>query len=198
DGDVGSNKGGEDVWLGKIDDNGNLLWHQVYGGSGSDYPYYISKTNDGGYLITGYTNSSDSDITQNHGKLDFWVIKTDINGAKVWQKTYGGSNDDIGILGVPSADGTGYIIAGGAGSNDGDLNMNRGSLDGWVFKIDLSGNIVWQKTLGGTGDDTILGIIENSDGSIETAGSSSSPDGDIIGYHGGTGRDGWITRIQHN
>ncbi|PWT75954.1 MAG: secretion protein [Bacteroidetes bacterium] len=195
DGDVGLNKGGDDTWLGKIDENGNLMWHQVFGGSGADFPYCINKTFDGGYLITGTTSSSDGDFTVNHGRTDFFAIKTDISGNKAWQKTYGGSSADQGLWGQTTSDG-GYILAGISGSSDGDLTLNRGGDDGWLVKTDASGNIVWQQTFGGGGEDVIWSAVEIGSGSFEIVGSSASPDGDLVGLHGGT--DGWIIKIQHN
>lgn len=77
-------------------------------------------------------------------------------------------------------------------------SINRGLLDGWVIKINANEGIVCQKTLGGSSEDAILGMAQNNDGNFEFGGSSSSPDGDIIGFRGGSGRDAWFMKFQHN
>ena len=85
-----------DIWLAKLDDTGRLEWSHSYGGAGREIPVRVITTTGGGYLITGWTNSSDGDVTGNHnGTLDGWVIKVNDTGAIQWQRCLGGNGTDV-------------------------------------------------------------------------------------------------------
>lgn len=191
DGDLKGNQGGDDVWVVKTDGEGNLEWQKNFGGSKTDIAKSVIQTNDDGFFITGYTSSSDKDITLNKGKNDIWCIKTDFNGIIEWQKTFGGSEDDRGNYGFQTKDG-GYIICGSTNSTDGDAIGNLHIVDYWVVKTDSVGNIKWQRTYGGNYVDVANKIIEVNDGYI-VIGYSSSTNGDITNNLGGP--DVWIIKI---
>jgi hypothetical protein len=101
---------GNDVYLVKTDSFGNQLWNRTYGGTGDDEGNFGVLTGDGGYAITGYTNSS------GFGGNDVYLVKTDSSGILQWKKTYGGTGDDAGYCVVQTSDG-GYAISGSSGSN---------------------------------------------------------------------------------
>lgn len=182
DGDVTGNHGNYDFWLLRLDASGNLLWQKSFGGSEEDYAHEIIPANDGGFLIAGHTFSVNGDVTANNGMGDFWIIKIDDVGNLLWQKNYGGSDDDLATGIVATADG--YIIAGQSSSSNGDVSQNNGEADVWTVKINNSGAMQWEKSTGGSLDDFGNAIIVTADGGFAVSGGSYSNDGDISGNHG--------------
>lgn len=136
DGDVAKNYGVSDYWIVKINKDGFIQWQKNYGGSGSEEPFAMSTTTDGGLVIAGRTNSGDSDVTGHHRNDDYWVIKIDSAGTLLWEKCLGGDNDENAESVAQTNDG-GYIIAGRSWSADGDLNGdgNTGVNRCWIVKL---------------------------------------------------------------
>lgn len=195
DGDVTGNHGDVDIWVVKINGTGNIVWQKTYGGSGTDWGNKIISTSDGGYVVIGYTNSNDGDVSGNHGQNDGWVIKLNSTGGIMWQKLLGGSLTDLLNSVTTTSDG-GYIVTGSTYSNDGDVSGNHGDRDGWVIKLNSTGNIVWKKLYGGTALDDLGSIIATSDGNYIIVGATQSNNGDVSGNHGFY--DGWIIKIDGN
>lgn len=193
DGDVSGNQYGAAVWIVKLDGTGNILWQRCLGGSSIDWPYSIQQTADGGYIVAGYTESNDGDVSGNHGGKDAWVVKLDGSGNKVWQRCLGGSGTDMAYSIQQTADG-GYIVAGGTDSNNGDVSGNHGGADAWVVKLDGAGNKVWQRCFGGSDVDIAFSIRQTTDGGYIFAGGTNSNNGDVSGYHGGDG-DIWVVKL---
>ncbi|MCL6266763.1 hypothetical protein [Flagellimonas myxillae] len=173
--DITSPKGSYDFWVVKVGSNGDLLWQKSFGGTGIDKGYDIAKTLDGGYVITGNTFSSDTDVSQNHGESDLWVIKLGSNGNLAWEKTYGGLAFDAGH-GISTTRDGGFVIAGNSKSSDGDTTENKGENDLWVLKTDAQGTIEYQQTFGGSGIDFGFDAIESADGSLILVGETASDD----------------------
>ena len=123
---------------------------------------------DGSYIVSGGTASNDGDVTGNHGIFDAWVIKISATGVLQWQKVYGGTNFDYFSSIKVTTDG-GYILAGETQSNNGDVSGNHGTSDFWIVKINATGVLQWQKTLGGTLNDYAFSIEKTSDGGFITA-----------------------------
>lgn len=192
DGDATGNQGSSDYWIVKLDASGVLQWQKTLGGSGFDNAYSIQQTTDGGYIVAGSTDSNDGDITGNHGQEDIWVVKLDALGVIQWQKIMGGSSQDIALSAEQTSD-NGYIVAGWSYSNDGDVSGNQGLSDLWVIKLDVSGGIEWQKTLGGSDYDSAYAVHQTSDGGYVVGGSTYSNDGDVTGNHGNL--DSWIVKL---
>ena len=127
--------GEEDLFLFKIDASGDSLWFKTYGTAGNDPGYGISPTSDGGFIVSGLFNWSDA-----------WLLRADANGDTLWTKTFGGSDYDEANFPMQTTD-NGFIFCGSTAS------MGAGDLDAYVVKTDSMGNLIWQKTYGGTGYD---------------------------------------------
>jgi hypothetical protein len=192
DGDVSGNHGEYDYWVVKLTSIGTIEWQKSIGGSGDDIARSIDQTNDGGFIVAGYSVSNDGDVSGNHGSGDYWVVKLTSIGTIEWQKTLGGSVEDAASSIQQTTDG-GFIVAGVSRSNDGDVSGNHGEFDCWVVKLTSIGTIVWQKSLGGSGEDGNHSIQQTTDGGFIVAGNSFSNDGDVSGNHGE--RDYWVVKL---
>lgn len=192
DGDITGSRGGLDCWIIKLNSIGTLQWQKTLGGSLDDNAQNIQQTQDGGYIVTGWTASNNGDVTGNHGSYDYWVVKLNSTGIIQWQKALGGSSTDDARSIHQTIDG-GYIVAGYAVSNNGDVTGNHGSADYWVVKLTSLGVMQWQRTLGGSATDIASSIKQTSDGGYIVAGTTDSTDGDVTGNHGG--EDAWVVKL---
>jgi hypothetical protein len=198
DGDISGNHGYFDFWIVKLAATGNIQWQQCLGGSGGlgglggDAAYSIGQTTDGGYIVAGTTGSNNGDVSGNHGGGDYWIVKLAATGIIQWQRCLGGSDFEWASKIEQTTDG-GYIITGGTRSNDGDVSGNHGDSDYWIVKLDATGNIQWQRCLGGSGGDVALSIEQTTDDGYIVAGSTDSNNGDVSGNHGGS--DYWIVKL---
>ena len=143
----------------KTDSSGNMLWNKTYSLGAASWADAAIQTADGGYAIVG--------VTYPTTKRDAWLIKTDSSGNMLWNKTYGGTGDDTGWA-LVQMDGGGYAIVGVTSS------FGAGGVDGWLFRTDSSGNMLWNKTYGGAGTEFIDDIIRTSDGGYVLAGFTDS------------------------
>ena len=153
--------GGYDMWVVKLDANGNKQWDKTFGGNNYETAYSIVQTSDGGYAVVGDTKSKGA------GQSDMWVVKLDANGNKQWDKTFGGNNYETAYSIVQTSDG-GYAVAGSTKSK------GAGQSDMWVVKLDANGNKQWDKTFGGNNYETAYSIVQTSDGGYAVAGSTKS------------------------
>ena len=173
--DISNTNGSYDFWVVKVDSFGNLIWEQSFGGEGIEVSYDIAKTRDNGFVVVGNTFSTNGDILLNHGESDMWMIKLDEEGNLIWEQTYGGSQFDLAQAVVQSKDG-GFLITGNSKSDDKDSSLNNGENDIWLVKTNAFGDLVWEKSFGGSGLDFGFDLLENTDGSILIVGESSSSD----------------------
>ncbi len=191
--------GSFDYWVVKIDSLGNKQWDKDFGGTNDDELYSLQQTNDGGFLLGGYSNSGISgDKTQNAwgGSYDYWIVKIDSQGNKQWDKDFGGIYDDLLYSLQQTADG-GYLLGGYSMSGiSGDKTQNTwGSTDYWVIKIDSAGNKQWDKDFGGAGSDKLFSLQQTADvGTILGGYSNSHISGDKTQDTWG-GFDYWIVKI---
>ncbi|GIV32500.1 MAG: hypothetical protein KatS3mg031_0035 [Chitinophagales bacterium] len=190
--DVSGNHGGSDYWIVRLDAAGNLVWQKALGGSKGEKAYDIRITSDSGYIVAGYSESSNGNVSANNGNKDYWIVKLDATGNLIWEKNYGGSKEDIATSIQPTADG-GYVVAGSSKSSDGNVPANNGDEDFWMIRLDSLGNILWSKTYGGSGKDEAYAVVVTDDGGYAIAGGSKSNDGDAAGNHGDS--DFWIIRL---
>ncbi len=194
-GDITGNHGGYDYWIVKLTSSGLIQWQKSLGGSNWEFAYSIVQTTDSGYIVAGYSQSTDGNVTYNNGLADFWIVKLSNSGNLQWQKSFGGSQNDIANSIIQTTDG-GYIIAGSSTSNDGDVFGHHGSTDFadfWIVKINDTGVIQWQKSLGGSNNEEAYSIKQTFDGGYIVTGYTTSNDGDVIGYHGFSDR--WVIKL---
>ncbi|MEP0860498.1 MAG: T9SS type A sorting domain-containing protein [Ignavibacterium sp.] len=154
--------GGNDVYLLKVDANGNQLWDRVFGGTSDEEVYSMVLTDDGGFLLAGATSSFGS------GSRDIWLIKTDASGNQQWTKTIGGLSSD-GARSISKTFDGGYIITGWT------FSYGPGAVGNvWLVKTDTAGNMVWNKFFGGTDDDRGLSVKQTTDGGYILTGYTAS------------------------
>jgi len=198
DGDVTGNFGDVDYWLVKLNSAGTIQWQKSLGGSERDDLVMVQQTSDGGYLAGGISRSNNGNVTGHHGTIsyfDYWIVKLDGNGNMLWQKSLGGTANEEIVSVKQTLDG-GCIVGGIAYSNNGDITNYHGAGDYWIVKLDTSGNIQWQKTLGGSGYDEFYFIEQKTNGKYVLGGTTFSNNADVIGNHGGT--DYWLVEINSN
>ena len=178
-----------DYWLWKMDEKGELDWQKSFGGAGADLLQAVRLTPDGGFILAGTSESAKGlqKKEDGYGKEDFWIIKLNAKGAEQWQRTIGGSGQELLQSIAPTPDG-GYIIGGSsssprseklaAGQPDayGKSVAGFGNLDYWVVKLDSEGKIEWQKAFGGQYADQLRSIVPVRGGGYLLAGSSNSPE----------------------
>jgi len=136
-------------------------WERTYGGTGSDEGWSVQQTSDGGYIITGQTNSFGA------GDNDIYLIKTSSNGDTIWTKTYGSSESECGHSVQQTTDG-GYIVAAQTNS------FGAGGTDVYLIKTTANGDTVWTETYGGTNQDFGWSVQQTSDGGYIIAGRTNS------------------------
>lgn len=191
-GDANGPLGGTDYLIVKLDSSGATEWQKYYGGTSNDTAEEIQQTTDGGFIVVGTTDSSNTDVTQNNGSSDYWVLKLNNLGELQWQKALGGSNFDYGKSVQQTTDG-GYIVCGYVVSTDRLVTGNHGDADYWVVRLDNLGSVLWQKTLGGIGTDWGQSIQQSSDGGYIVAGTTGSWSGDVTIQYGD--RDFWVVKL---
>jgi hypothetical protein len=148
-----------DFYLLKTDGNGNVIWSSTFGGTGLEGAVALNNTSDGGYVMAGVTN------TWGAGSGDFYVVKTDASGNLSWSKAYGGYAMDHAYSVIQSSDG-GYVIAGLTES------FGAGGQKAYLVKTDGSGNLLWNRTFGGTGQSPEIfnSVKQTTDGGYIMAG----------------------------
>jgi len=175
-----------------------LQWGNTFGGAEEELIKSSLYASDGNLILLGSTYSTDGAISSNHGGKDIWLIKTDTNGTVIWEKTFGGSNNEYGNSIIQTNDG-GFIISGITLSNDGDVGELSHTSDAWIIKTDSDGNIQWEKTYGGSNIEDANAIVQTDDGGYIFVARSYSLDGDVSNHHDlYYTSDYWVVKIDSN
>ena len=171
------NFGGFDIWAVHIDSNGHKLWDHTYGGDASEFARAIIPTRDGGFLLGSASSAlpSGNKTAPNIGSGDFWLVRINAEGGKLWDQTYGGTSEETLYALAETSDGD--FLAAGASSSGSSLNKaspDRGEGDYWVVRLNSSGQQVWEQSFGGTQFDSAYAIGEEAGGGLFVAGVSLS------------------------
>lgn len=188
--------------------NQNLVpfknWDKTFGSNQSDIGLSVEALPDGGYILAGFSsggiNGNKNSI--NKGLYDFWVVKLNPNGEILWEKSFGNTSNDNARIIIKCSDG-GFLIGGDSNSPQGGDKSQNAHLDNngvattdyWVIKIDSFGNKEWDKRFGGNGYESIMSIIEVSDGGFLLGGESESNNGGDKTENTRGQRDGWVIKI---
>jgi hypothetical protein len=194
DGDATGSIGMYDYWPVLIDSSGNILSQNKVGGSDYENCHSIYPAINGGFVMTGWTQSNDSNVNGLHGvSADYWVVRVDQSGNFIWQTCLGGTDGDEAFKIV--SDGTFYYVVGSTRSSDGDVTTNMGGEDLWIVQLDSSGHKVWEHSFGGSMGDVAYDIIQTDDSALLIAGSTGSHDFDVTNNPGG---DIWLVKLKLN
>jgi serine/threonine protein kinase len=166
--------GATDIWLIKINKEGEILWDTTFGGKSFENFSSIFQTFDKGFVVAGSTESKGS------GGKDFWIIKVNNTGEKQWDKTFGGSSFDEANSIIQTNEG-GYLVAGQT------YSKGAGNADGWLIKLNSKGEKQWDKTFGGTKYDHLKSIIQTNEGGYLVVGQTGSK--------GAGSSDGWLVKL---
>ena len=191
-GDVTTNHGFFDLWIVKLTSEGNIVWQKTYGGDDDERANSIECTTDGGYIVAGYTDSHNGDITLSYGVHDFWILKLDSFGNIEWEKTEGGTYYEQASSVKETPDG-GFIVAGYTESDTGNFSGNHGDSDFLVVKLSPSGNVEWRKMYGGSLWERANDIQCTNDGGYIVTGYAESLDGDVVITNGND--DFWVVKL---
>jgi hypothetical protein len=184
-----------EFWGTKIDAQGNLQWRRYFGGTNNDRAHAVVQSNDGGFVMAGFSESDDFDISNTKGSYDFWVVKISDTGDLVWERSLGGSGIEISYD-IAKTNDNSYVITGNTFSDDTDVSRNHGESDIWLIKLDDDGNLIWEKSLGGTEFDAAQGVFTSLDGGFLIAGNSKSSDMDANVNWGEN--DLWVLKTDAN
>lgn len=192
DGDVSHYYGSYDMWMVKLNSEGEIQGDFTAGTTGMENAQAIIQTGDGGYLLGGNSimgEGGNLTCVPHSWAAEAILIKLDARLNIEWQKCYGGTDHET-ITGVIERS-NGYSFIGPANSNDGDLINSgwHGKSDIWVVNIDFNGNILWQKCFGGSDYDEATDIIIDENGNYIVVGNTLSVDGDITNNHSQTEYD---------
>jgi hypothetical protein len=199
DGNITGYHAGSDLLVVKMSAAFALEWAKCFGGSETEEGNSIVENADGSLTVLGYTSThNNGDVTGHHGAQgsdDFWLLNISSSGTLNNAKCYGGSGDDQ-ANGLDKCSNGGWIMSGLTNSTDGDVSGFHASFfdpDYWVARVDASGNLLWQRCCGGSGQDESFRVYEESPNVYVVTGFTYSPDYDVTNWKGDA--DGWIIKV---
>lgn len=200
DGDVGFHYGSQfsmDIWVLKLDKDGDIEWSTVLGGTADDMATTVLETSGEDIYIIGTSFSNDNDCLNNHGYNDIFIAKLNKKGNKIWSKLIGGSDRDGDYVTGRILDDTSLVIAFSTSSSDGDINNHIGGVDIAILKIDSNGSIFFNRTYGSVqGQENPIFITESNNKHLWVAGTSNTKSSPVLNSFGKP--DGWVLHIDPN
>ncbi|WP_350293462.1 hypothetical protein [uncultured Croceitalea sp.] len=184
-----------EFWGTRLDADGNILWRKFFGGSNNDRSFGVINAYDGGFILSGASESDDFDISNSKGSYDFWVVKVDKNGNFEWEQSFGGTGIDQSHDITKTADGN-YVLVGNTFSSDTQVTKNNGESDIWLIKINDAGELIWQHSYGGSSFDAAHSVNLTSSGGFLISGNSRSSDKDASVNQGEN--DFWMLTVDQN
>jgi len=195
--------GGADAWVTRVDEQGAPLWDRAFGGEGSDQFTSGIELSDGGFLLVGASSSEPGagKSSAHYGESDGWVVRLDAQGNQLWERSYGGSfTDELHAI-LAASEGRSYV-AGFSDSRPQTGNKSSpayGFRDVWVLHLGATGEILWERSLGGSGDDWATDLVQASDGDLLVVGNSLSREGGTKTSPNYSpivlSTDGWLNRV---
>jgi len=167
-----SDSGKNDAWIVRLNKEGQRLWEKTYGDSAADEATALAELKSGGFIVSGAKTIN--------GKADAWLLRLDDRGELLWEKNYGGKEFDKAESFVVTVDGD-FVVCGGTRS------QGAGLLDAWIFRVDSTGNLLWEKTFGGEKFDRINSIITMPEGGFAVCGQTSSSGAGSVDF--------WLMRL---
>lgn len=204
DGGASGNKtslsfGARDCWAVKLDRDGNKQWDQSFGTITNEQLNTVCEARDGGYLLGGYSYGgvSGNKSTPGYGSTDYWIIKVDADGNKLWDQTFGGTSNDYLEDMRPTSDG-GFILCGWSlsGASGNKTSPTFGPQDCWLVKIDADGNKQWEAAYGGSASDVAHSAEVATDGGYVLAVRSSSGISGNKTVAGSGNADFWVLKLR--
>lgn len=191
--DVSNLRGGTDAWVLRLNnENGNIVWSRVFGGTEDDRGAALRQIDGGDIIVVGSSESRNRDVSVNRGQEDFWAFRITGTGTLVWSTTYGGPQADDAFAMAITPDG-GILMSGESRSASDQVPLNRGGDDFLTIKINSSGAYLWAITSGGNRDESANDVAITSDGGFVVAGyTESRNNGDVTTNRGE--EDFWLVK----
>ena len=191
-GDAIGNHGYQDILVMKLSQNGDVIWSKCLGGTMNESKIRIVEPlNDDGCLIISESNSNDGDITGSSGFNRIWIVRLNSDGNILWQKPIC-NIEELNLNNILISD-DGILLCCSSLVGGRDVAGNKGYFDFWVVKMNFEGNIVWQKSFGGSKQDYSCQIVKLTGGSYVISGFTTSTDGDVTSNHGGS--EIWVLKL---
>jgi hypothetical protein len=196
-----TNFGDYDFWVVRLDANGNKLWDRAFGGSASDSLLAVKQTADGGFILAGssYSPVSGTKTSPHYRYSDYWLVRLDANGNQLWDRSYGGQDNDFASAVLQSSD-SGFLVAGYSYSQSGGVKTSPqfGAGDFWLLRLDANGDLLWDRSFGGDNYEDLYSLAPTSDGGCVLAGTSASvisgtKQSPLRGYV-----DAWLVRVDRD
>jgi hypothetical protein len=194
DGDILGNKGQADVWLFELDQTGALLWSQTQGGLDDEWAVNTKLLSDGSLITVASTSTYQDDYSQNHGDVDVALYHTNSFGELIWKDLYGGFQADFpaDIELLPNGN---FLVGANTFSSNADIPSNAGGQDVLLMEIDNSGDLIWSKTYGSSGNERIAEIEPKGNGFVLFGSSNSAS---LSAAVGNGSQDYWMYEINEN